>query len=157
MEPSILASNSSFVLEKFSLKLKIFLYTAFRFVSFEQFLQTIAYFSCAAWNSSPRRSSRYWQVFVLFDPENNLLRRAGFSTSQPHCKQIFSGAATRTKHFVGVFLVHESSERRLDYTDVEDRREHYMQKGLIQRIHLKLRIHILGFLNRLAIGYNGTS
>ena len=54
-------------------------------------------------NTSPRRSSRLWQVFVFCFPENSFLRNAGFSTSLPHCRQMFSGTATRIKVLVGVF------------------------------------------------------
>ena len=110
MELSKLDSILSCVLEKFSLAVSIFLQS----VSFrpEQCRQIIADFSSI---TSPRRSSRFRPVLVLSDPENNLLRKAAFSTDPPHCKQIFSGTATRTKHFVGVFSSAKSSERRIDY------------------------------------------
>ena len=51
-------------------------------------------------NTSPRRSSRLWQVFVFCFPENNFLRNAGLSTSLPHCRQMFSHTATRIKVLV---------------------------------------------------------
>ena len=54
-------------------------------------------------NTSPRRSSRLWRVFVFCFPENTFLRNAGLSTSLPHCRQMFSGTATRIKVLVGVF------------------------------------------------------
>ena len=54
-------------------------------------------------NTSPRRSSRLWHVFVFCFPENNFLRNAGLSTSLPHWRQMFSGTATRIKVLVGVF------------------------------------------------------
>ena len=114
MELSKLDSILSCVLEKFFLAVNIFLQS----VSFrsEQFRQIIADFSSI---TSPRRSSRFRPVLVLSDTENNLLRKAAFSTDPPHCKQIFSGTATRTKHFVGVFSSAMISERRIDYISKE--------------------------------------
>ena len=42
-------------------------------------------------------------IYVFCFPENNFLRNAGLSTSLPHCRQMFSGTATRIKVLVGVF------------------------------------------------------
>ena len=86
--------------EKLALTWKIF------FVSVslhsEQFRQIVPK-SLSRGNTSPRRSSRLWHVFVFCFPENNFLRNAGLSISLPHWRQVFSGTATRIKVLVGVF------------------------------------------------------
>ena len=65
----------------------------------KQFRQIVPNSLCCG-NTSPRRSSRLWQVFVFCFPENNFLRNAGMSTSLPHCRQMFSSTATRIKVLV---------------------------------------------------------
>ena len=50
-----------------------------------QFRQTISFPTS---NKSPSRNSKFLPILVLVDPENNLLRKAAFSTDPPHCKQI---------------------------------------------------------------------
>ena len=86
--------------EKLALTWKIF------FVSVslrsEQFRQIVPK-SLSRGNTSPRRSSRLWHVFVFCFPENNFLRNAGLSISLPHWRQVFSGTATRIKVLVGIF------------------------------------------------------
>ena len=69
------------------------------FVKFQKIVPN----SLSRGNTSPRRISRLWQVFVFCFPENSFLRNAGLSTSLPHCRQMFSGTATRIKVSVGVF------------------------------------------------------
>ena len=90
----------SFGPEKLALTWKIF------FVSVslrsEQFRQIVPK-SLSRGNTSPRRSSRLWHVFVFCFPENSFLHNAGLSISLPHWRQMSSGTTTRIKVLVGVF------------------------------------------------------
>ena len=83
--------------EKLALTWKIFFVTVS--LCSKQFRQIVPN-SLSRGNTSPRRSSRLWQVFVFCFPENNFLRNAELFTSLPHCNQMFSGTATWIKVLV---------------------------------------------------------
>ena len=105
------------------------------FVKFQKIVPN----SLSRGNTSPRRSSRLWQVFVFCFPENSFLRNAGLSTSLPHCRQMFSGTATQIKVSVGVFSSsiplpnHWSISRQGSYTTgpskFQDFQGPYLQKS----------------------------
>ena len=73
-----------------------------RFVAFRAVSENSSHFSLFRRKTSPRRSSRLWQVLVFCFHENNFLRNAVFSTNLTHFRQMFSGTATRIKVLVGV-------------------------------------------------------